>query len=209
MSNRLRMPPRIIAVLKLPKRKVPLLIVLARNIVQSMSERPWFPSPRPPLATVADAIEALAVAQAATYGGGVAQTAVRNRKEADLRLLLEQLCGYVQSIADADVEHARSVIESAGMYVKGARRGGKLGFRLHNLLSGEVEALCDQAADRASYEWEISLDERVTWAQWDITTEANTKITGLPPGARVWVRYRSIVKSVKSDWSEPAAILVT
>jgi hypothetical protein len=39
-------------------------------------------------------------------------------------------------------------------------------------------------------------------------TKASTTIAGLPPGARVWVRYRTIVKSVTGDWSHIRSIIV-
>jgi hypothetical protein len=210
MSLSVKLPPRSIAVLRLPKYQAPLLVTRARNIVQSMTGNSWFPSPRPLLATVEDAIEALSAAEAATYGGGEAQTSIRNRKGLDLRILLDELRSYVQSIAEANVEHARSIIESAGMHVKKARPAGRQGFRLINgRVSGEVDAFTDQAGNRASYEWVFSLDECVTWMVWRVTTSANTTITDLPVGARAWVRYRSIVKNVTGDWSEPAAIIVT
>jgi len=210
MSPRVKAQPRCIAVLKLPKKQVPLLITRARHIVLSMTQSPWFPSPRPPLATAVEAIEALAAAQAATHGGGVAQSAARNDKERDLRILLDHLRTYVQSIADANLEHGRAIVESAGMYVKGLRGGGLLGFRVRaGAASGQIEARCDQAGNRASYEWEVSLDECATWAPLRITTAARVTITGLHLGARVWVRYRSLVKDVASDWSDAAAIIVT
>ena len=75
-----------------------------------MTGNPWFPSPRPDLATVESATEALDKAQTATLAGAQAETATRNDKR--------------------------------------------------------------------------------------------------PRGARVWVRYRTIVKSVTSDWSQPLSIIV-
>jgi hypothetical protein len=175
-----------------------------------MSGSAWFPSPRPDLATVEAAIEALAAAQTATHMGGPAQTTIRDRKRLDLQILLDELRAYVQSVADANAENAASIIESAGMYVKGARARGRAGFRLKNgRLSGEVDAFTDQAGNRASYEWQYSLDGCVSWIGCPSTTKANTTIAGLPPGARVWVRYRTVVKSVTSDWSEPLSIIVT
>jgi hypothetical protein len=210
MSTSLKPPPRCITVLKLPKSRVPLFISRARSIVQSMTGNSWFPSPRPTLATVQDAIEALATAEAATHGGGQTETSIRNDRHLDLRMLLDELRANVQSIADANPEHATAIIENAGMYVKKVRAGGRLGFRLKNgRVTGEVDAFTDQAGNRASYEWAFSLDERITWVGWLVTTRANTTITGLPLGARVWVRYRTVVKSVTGDWSDPKSIIVT
>jgi hypothetical protein len=125
-------------------------------------------------------------------------------------MLLEQLLAYVQSIADANAEHAPSIIEGAGMYVKKVRPGGRRGLRLKDgRVSGEVDAITDQAGNRASYEWAISLDECVTWMPQAVTTKASTTIIGLPLGARVWIRYRAVIKSVTGDWCEPVSIIVT
>jgi hypothetical protein len=210
MSPKVKPPPRCLAVLKLPKYEVPLYVSRARHIVQSMTGNSWFPSPRPTLPTVQLAIEALAEAEAATQGGGKEQTSTRDRKHIELRTLLEQLLAYVQSIADANAEHAPSIIEGAGMYVKKFPPGGRRGLRLKDgRVSGEVDASTDQAGDRAGYEWALSLDECVTWMPLPVTTKTRTTITGLPLGARVWVRYRASVKSVAGDWSEPVSIIVT
>jgi hypothetical protein len=210
MSSKVKPPPRCLAVLKLPKYKVPLYVSRARHIVQSMTGNSWFPSPRPTLRTVLLAIEALAAAEAATHGGGEEQTSIRDRKHVELKSLLEQLLAYVQSIADANAEHALSIIEGAGMYVKKSRAAGRLGLRVKDgRVSGEVDAITDQAGDRASYEWAISVDECVTWVPRAVTTKARTTFTALPLGARVWVRYCAIVKSVTGDWCEPVSIIVT
>ncbi len=210
MSTSVQVPRRCIAILKLPKNKTPLYISCARAIVKAMTANPWFPSPDPDLATVLSAIEALATAQTATHMGGEAQTTIRNDKRRDLQVLLDHLRAYVQKIADANAENAASIIEGAGMYVKGARARGRAGFRLkEGRRSGEVDAFTDQAANRASYEWEYSLDGFASSIPCPSTTKASTTIPGLPRGVRVWVRYRTVVKSVTSDWSQPLSILVT
>ena len=209
MTTTVQGPHRCIAILKLPKNNTPLYISRARAIVQAMTGNPWFPSPRPDLATVESAIEALDEAQTATLAGAQAETATRNDKRRDLRLVLEQLCAYVQSVADANVANAASIIESAGMYVKGVGGRRRAGFRLTDgRVSGEVDVFTDQAANRASYDWQYSLDDCVSWVDLPGTTKADTTIAGLPRGARVWVRYRTIVKSVTSDWSQPLSIIV-
>jgi hypothetical protein len=209
MSTSAQLPYRCIAVLNLPKHKTPAYIVRARAIVEAVGKSPWFPAPRPDLATVTSAIDALAESQAATHMGGPAETALRDTRRLQLQVLLEELRGHVQSVADSHGDSAPSIIESAGMSVKkvGGRR--RTGFRLKDgRVSGQVDAFTDQAANRASYEWEYSLDGGASWIALPGTTKANTTITGLRPGARVWVRYRTVVKSVTGDWSNPLSIIV-
>jgi hypothetical protein len=209
MSTNARPPLRTIAVLKLPKYSVPRFISRARSIVLSMTGNTWFPSPTPPIATLEAALEALAAAEAATYGAGPEQTTIRDAKRDALKLLLEELRNQVQSVANANPEHAVAIIVGAGMHVKDRRTPGLLGFRLRDgRVSGEVDALTDAAGNRASYEWAFSLDGGITWMAWETTTKARTTIRGLPPGVRVVVRYRTGVNGVTSDWCQPLSIIV-
>ena len=54
-----------------------------------------------------------------------------------------------------------------------------------------------------------SLDGGESWIALPSTNKASTTIAGLRPGARVWVRYRTVIKSVTSDWSNVQSIIVS
>jgi hypothetical protein len=83
-----RKPASPIAVLELP-RSVPALVTYAQAIATALTGNPSFPSP----ATIVAAIAALVT-------------------------LLEQVLPYVQTVANADVETAATVIQSAGIAVR-------------------------------------------------------------------------------------------
>jgi hypothetical protein len=69
-----------------------------------MTTNPSFPSPTPTLAAVQAAITALQGAQVAALARTKGTIAVRNEKRWALVVLLDQLRGCVQSVADANPE---------------------------------------------------------------------------------------------------------
>jgi hypothetical protein len=203
-------PHRMIAVLKLPKNNVPQIVTSVMHVVDSMTDNPWFPSPRPPLATVQAAVDALAKAQAATLSRTVGTIATRDARRLDLRSELDLLTAYVQAVADANPDQAASIIESAGMSVK--RRSGPPG-RVFAARRGpradSIVLVAPKAGNRASYEWAYRVDaDDSDWTLWATTNSATTTVTGLKPGARMLFRYRASVKNVWSDWSNPIACVV-
>jgi hypothetical protein len=197
------------AVLNLPEYEVPLFIAYARSIVRAMTNNQWFPSPVPSLATVEAAIDVLANAETATLTRRAGTVEDRNTKRHKVKILLEQLCSYVQRVADANREHAVSIIESAGMSVK--KKGGpkqrtftaKMG-----LVSGMVILIAPQAGNRAAYEWQYRIDGVKTWVDLPTTVQATTRVSDLTPGSTLWFRYRAVTKKVTSDWSEPTSLIV-
>jgi hypothetical protein len=123
--------------------------------------------------------------------------------------VLEQLRVYVQSIARANLEYGHSIIESAGMDVKKTRGPGPRIFKAEfGGVSGSVYLEVPQAGDRASYQWQYSVDGGVTWVRLPDTSDADTTVTGLKPLTTVHFRYRTLVKNVTSDWSGKISILV-
>jgi len=209
MSASAKPPYRMIAILKLPKNDVPRVVTYATHIVESMTNNPWFPSPRPPLASVRAAIDALARAQTATLSKTVGTAATRNARRRDLKSELDLLTGYVQSVADANRDSAATIIESVGMSVK--QRSGPQGrvFRAsRGPVSGSTILVAPKAGNRASYEWAYSLDGGETWILLPVTNSATTTVTGLKPGARVLFRYRFSVKNVWNDWCDPVILIV-
>jgi hypothetical protein len=209
MATSTKAVSRPLAILGLPKNHVPDFIAHARHIVQAMTGNPSFPSPVPPLARVEQAIDALAEAEAETLTRAAWTVSEREQKRWALKSLLEQLCGYVQTVADADREHAGSIIEGAGMSVK--KKGGppprhfqaKPGDN-----SGEVILITRKAGNRAAYEWQQSTDGGETWVSLPVTVQATTSVAGLTPASIAHFRYRTMTKDGTSDWSEPVSIRV-
>ena len=209
MSTSTRQTPRFVVVLKLPEYDVPLLVIRARSIVERMTDNSWFPSPSPSLAVVQVAIDDLFEAETKTLTGVVGSTTARDHKRTVLVSRLQQLAAHVEAIATANPEHAGSIVESASMYLK------KPGGRARNVftakpgrVSGEVEVFAPRMGDRASYEFQYSVDGGVTWETLRTGTKARATIKGLKPGSTVLIRHCVIDKGVAGDWSDVIAILV-
>jgi hypothetical protein len=199
---------RAVVALKLP-RPVPALIKSAQAIVTAMTNNAHFQTPEPPLATVTSATNDLATAETATQARTRGAAATRNDKLATLVQLLEQLKGYIQKTADANMENGASIIQSAGVAVKKAVVRAPRTFEAKpGAVSGSVKLVAASAARRASYEWQYSIDGGKTWQVAPATLQAKTAIAGLTPGATVTFRYRGVTKTGEGDWSQLITFIV-
>ena len=74
----------------------------ARFHEQRMTDNAAFPAPTPTLAAIAAARVALEEAITAAIDGGRTARAIRNARRAELKQLLDQLAGYVASVAEGN-----------------------------------------------------------------------------------------------------------
>ena len=200
--------PRSIVTLKLP-RQVPVLISLAKAIVQAFTGNASLPTPDPTLAVVTAAITDLENAQIASQSRTKGTVATRDQKRAVLVALLLRLKVYLQKMADTDREHAPAIIQSAGMGVKRvtARRARTFGTK-QGKVSGSVELETARAGKYAFYEWEVSADGGKTWQLASSTTQSRTAVTGLQPGSTYSFRSRPVTKTGPGDWTQPVSWIV-
>jgi hypothetical protein len=199
---------RAVVTLKLP-RKVPDLIKLAQAIVTTMTGNANFATPEPPLASVTVATNDLMVAETATQARTRGAAATRNDKRSTLLQLLEQVKGYIQKTADANMENGAAIIQSAGVSVKKpAVRTPRTFEAKPGAVSGSVKLVAKSASHRASYEWQYSTDGGKTWLSAPVTLQAKTTISGLTPGGTVTFRYRGVTKTGEGDWSQLITAIV-
>jgi hypothetical protein len=199
---------RSVAVLKLP-RSTAVLISVAKTIVVAMTGNAAYPSPQPTLAAISAAIADLETAEAAVKARTKGGVATRDQKRKALTTLLEQLRGYVQTVADADGERAPALIQSGAMNVRRVTPPGKRTFAIkQGATSGAVTLLTASAGHRASYEWEVSADAGKTWQPLPPTLQAKTSTTGLVAGTAYAFRYRAVTKAGAADWSAPVTLVV-
>jgi len=185
------------------------LVVYAGYVVTKMTGNPSFPSPNPPLATVSQAIDDLQVAQTASLSRTRGTITVRDEKKRTLVVLMQRLAATVQAAADDQPDQATSIIESAGLAVRSVHTPTTRSFRaLRGPVSGAVTLLAAAAADRASYEWQLSIDGGHTWVLLPVTLRAKTTVTGLTPGSTATFRYRPVTKAGEGEWSQEVSIVV-
>jgi hypothetical protein len=197
-----------IASLMLPT-KVADLVAYATRIVSEMTGNPLFPTPTPALATVTAAIADLQTAQTAALARTAGAATTRNEKRAALAVMLRQLQGYVQSVADATPENGPSIIQSAALAVRKTPAHAARAFAAkQGAVSGSAFVTAVVAARRASYEWQYSIDGGKTWVAAAGTLKASTTVTGLPVGTAAQFRYRAITKAGETDWSQAVVLVV-
>jgi hypothetical protein len=190
---------------------MPLLITRARLIFTKMSGNPWFPQSDPPLSELGAAIDDLHKAQVTTLTRVVGSVPARNKKRRDLVSLLERLALYVETIANANLENAFAIVESAGMFVKNTRGRSPVVFHLEPTgRRGEVRAVAPSAGDRVGYEFQYSLEGGETWLPFPqaFTNHSTAPLPRLTPGTIVHVRYRVTIKGVTGNWSAAVWIKV-
>jgi hypothetical protein len=201
--------PRTFVALGIPQ-SVPPLLAAGRHVVGEMSNNPLFPSPQPTLATVSKALDDLEAAQSVAMTRAHGATAARDEKRAVVVTQLGQLKAYVQTVIDAHPpEQGASIAASAGMAVRKARTRKQRVFAAKpGAVSGAVDLVAPQAARRASYEWEYSVDGGKTWLMAPPSLKARTTVFGLQPGASVTFRWRAVLKTGAGDWSDTVTIIV-
>jgi hypothetical protein len=181
----------------------------ATSVINAMTGNASFPNPTPPLATVAADLAAYeaAEAQVVTRVKGAAVT--RNAKYTVLRADLEHLMGSVQQVADAHPATAQSLIEGAGFAIRKTASRPKGAIKVEaGGVPGSVKLVAKAVAQRASYEWQYSTDQK-TWANAPTSLQAKTAITGLTSGTTFYFRFRGVTKGGEGAYSQVVQILVS
>ena len=201
-------PHRVFVVRKLPA-PVPLLLEHVRALVAAMAQNPHFPSPNPPLATVAASANGLESAQAATKTRAPGSVAVRDAARKQLLDQVHLLLGYTQQVADGSPGEAAAIIASAGLRARTRIVPAKAPFAVKSgKVSGSARLVVKAAAARAAYDWELSVDGGKTWTVVPTTLQARTVVTGLKVATSVMFRFRAVVKGGAADWSQPLSLVV-
>jgi hypothetical protein len=158
---------------------------------------------------ITTAIGALQTAEVVAVSRVKGAVPARNQKRKELVALLQQLGGYVQTVADADEANAPAIIESAGLTVrKRPTRAPRVFAAKQGANSGVAQLVAASAGHRSAYDWQYSTDGGKTWVLLPTTLQAKATVTGLTPGAVVQFKYRAVTKTGADDWSQPVSLAV-
>ena len=186
-----------------------------------MTNNPNFPTPypsnTPALAAVTADITVLETAEslALTKAKGAAEA--RDVKKGVVLKDLYALLRYVQGQADNIPASAEAIITSSGFDVKKSAEHVKAPFEAVNgTVSGTVLLRAKSAGKRASYEWQMmpappskSMDaEAPGWTNLPSTLVAKTSVSGLTPGSIMSFRFRAVLPTGESSWSQSVSIVV-
>lgn len=200
--------PRLKLFLNLPERKAD-VSTRARHIASQLDGNAYFPTLPVPIATLQGHIDDLEAAEAAVRSGTHGTAAARDARLAVVVGDLEQEKTYVETVANARGEDGPAVAASSGFATKELRGPGKWAFGAgQGDRSGEVKLRAPRRNRAESYEWQRSTDGTV-WIDLAGTNEASLVVTDLSPGTLYFFRYRTLLRNVRSDWSDPVTFRVT
>ncbi|MCC7502486.1 MAG: fibronectin type III domain-containing protein [Flavobacteriales bacterium] len=190
------------------------LVDKARYVVDRMTGNAVYPDPTPKLSDVTIARQALESAITAAMDGGRTAIAIRRARQRDLKLLLEQLAGYVVSLAgDNDL-----AILSSGFGVK--RTGRPVGevpapVNLQasmNPLKGRVDLRWNPVRHALTYTVYVNStapEQEAAWKQAGVSAKASFKVTGLESGKLHWFRVSAYATAGMGPLSDMAASLAS
>ncbi|HKR03609.1 MAG TPA: fibronectin type III domain-containing protein [Bacteroidia bacterium] len=198
-----------IAVLKLNKKPVSVIVETVRKVVTMMTGNLAFTTPNPPLASITALVDALDTLDQETQQGGEVKNALKKLTRSKLLAAMSALTGYVQTTSLGDEDQ----ILSAGFELK--RKPVKLGmlvppgnfrgaFGLH---PGEIILRWAGVYGRTEYFAEMSTDP-TNPALWTNVPNGHTGrvrlvVSGLTPGQ---VYYFRVFTECTAGTSGPSEI---
>jgi hypothetical protein len=188
------------------------LVAIGGGIIKGLTDNPAFPSPPVDLKTLQTAVDDLNAALAAQAHGGVAATAEKNNKQADLISILRKLKHYVEDSCGNDVAVLLTSGFQAAQYGRSRApliNPSILGVDLGN--SGEIVLKITPIARARCYEVRMAAVVAGSvpgpWQNAGLFTAARSmRVSGLVPGTTYVFQVRAVGGSAGySDWSNPVS----
>jgi hypothetical protein len=208
---------RIRVVLRMDRKKVPAVLVLARAIYDAMLANPaLFPAPNPTLAVLLALIMKLEASQLKTLSGTHGTAAARDTDREALCNAMETERTYVQSLCDASPDQAMALIKAAGMDAYRpptsnkpvlVAKPGQLPGSVLLVANGSV-LVGKGVRKKAVFNWQSSADGGKTWVSLPATPLAKTAVSGLTAALTYAFRVSVTVANVTYDWSQAVTIMV-
>ncbi|HNU57625.1 MAG TPA: fibronectin type III domain-containing protein [Flavobacteriales bacterium] len=189
------------------------MVERARSHEQRLDGNAAFPTPVPSLATITTAREALEAAITDALDGSRTAIAIRKARRTELKQLLDQLAGYVSSVAEGN----ELAILSSGFEVRrrntplpepGAPKGLRAALSAH---PGRAVLDWEPARGAVTYHVQVnrsSPDDAAAWELVGVSTRSRYTVNGLADAKPHWFRVSAIGAAGMSPWSDPALTMV-
>ena len=188
-----------------PSESVTEFVKESRHVVGKMGNSTYFTHLSALIGQTAIHTDTLESAHLKAHNGPKGGAAVRDPALLVVRGDMRLLKSNVQLAADADVTHAKEIIESAGMYVFTQGKKGKGSFAVK--YAGPSTARLDAKAftGQGTYHWQMNAGSE--WADLPPTVTASCTVGGLTPVTLYSFRFRTFTKDGYSDWSAPVTFI--
>ena len=173
----------------------------------------YYTPPFGALATLATAIATLQATIVDIEAGVLGAEAAKVDAKRDVMRLLKKALNYINDIAFDRQDVASEVITGARMLVNKPISQDKQdlkavigpGTGVVRLLAKALKYLSQY--QKATYEWQFSIDQGSTWENIPFTHKAKVTVTGMLPGIETWFRKRDYSeKTGMSAWSDYVSI---
>lgn len=190
-----------------PSRSVPVYIKECRHVVDKMTNNAHFTYLNLPLGAVTHDIDELQDAEQATLDGTPGSIAIRDSALLVVQGDMRHLKSSVQLVADANMTHAREIIESAGMSVATRTKTAKPELAVRQgAAPGDAHVSARAMKGRGTYHWQVG--DQLTWTDLPATVISSTLVKGLTPATLRSFRFRTYTKDGFSEWSVPVMYIV-
>jgi hypothetical protein len=203
----------VIVVLNLP-RSIPKILIRLQSVIDSIEQHPSiFVKPSPPLAQMRTHLGDLSNKQAAFH----TMAGTKATRDEALKVVLadaKRVRAYVEDLANADPEQAEVIASAATMTVRQTPPRHKPALEVRQFVSAVVKLIAKAIRGGKSYQWQYRLtqppadEDDGKWIPLPPTTQTSTTVENLAPGTTVWFRFRALLTTGLTNWSDAVSYLV-
>jgi hypothetical protein len=202
---------RLLVALGLSKLSPAQISANAKHYVQKMTGNTLFPAPSPTLAALNAQIAAFDAAYNTSLTKARGTVSAMRSEEKSLKILLKGLAVYVETVANADPDHAASIIEDgAGMPLKKPSVRKPKTFTVRNGTEKGTVLLDSKAVRGSVYLYEMTTDPNTpsSWLSLGILSKVKFTKIGLTSGTHYYFRVAVVTKGIQSNWSPVIDLIV-
>ena len=185
-------------------------IIFFRNVIDKLTDNPFFPNPDIPLTELQALVDDFEAAMLATKDGSHTAVSAMHDKEKIIDHNFHLMANYVDKIADGD----ETQVLSSGFH--GSKqpnpRQKPILEAIKGLRSGSLKLIARAILDARSYQWQIAKDKLpLTEDEWEtlgINAYATFEVEGLTPGCKYYIRMAAITSKGLTDYCVPIEVWV-
>ena len=181
-----------------------------RNVIDKLTNNPFFPNPDIPLTELKVLVDDLEAAMLATKDGSHTSVSAMHDKEKITDQNFHIMANYVDKIAQGD----ETQVLSSGFHAskQPTPRQKPILEAIKGLRSGSLKLIARAILDARSYKWQIAKDKLpLTEAEWEtlgINAYASYEVEGLTPGCKYYIRMAAITSAGITDYCAPIEVWV-
>ncbi|MDD2797228.1 MAG: hypothetical protein PHV20_01405 [Bacteroidales bacterium] len=190
---------------------VPTKIPFCRNVVNDLTDNPFFPSPDEPLTNAKAGVDKLEASELAARDGSHTAIAARNADEEEVDRIFRILAAYVERISAGDEV---KILSSGFQLTKQPATASKAVLAVtEGANSGSVKLIAKAVEKAGAYLWQYAKDAipdtETGWMQAGTSTQATFDIAGLTVASKYYFRVAAITPDGTTDYTAPVLKVVS